>query len=38
MDWAHLEHIAEGKTEETGRQGRKCKQLQNDFKEKKRYW
>jgi len=37
-----LKHVIEGKTERRtevpGRWGRKCKQLLNYFKEKKRYW
>jgi len=37
-----LKHIIEGETEETievtERQGRRCKQLQNDFKDARGYW
>jgi len=33
-----LQHVTEGKTEVMGRRGRKCKQLLNDRKEKRRYW
>jgi len=33
-----LKHDAEGKIEGTGRRGRRCKQLLNDFKEKRRYY
>jgi hypothetical protein len=33
-----LKHIIEGKIEGMGRQGRKCKQLQDDLEEKERYW
>jgi hypothetical protein len=36
MYWAHIEHVIEGKTEDTGRQGRKCKRLQDELKEKRR--
>jgi len=32
-----LKHIIEGKIEGTGRRGRRCKQLLDDLKEKKRY-
>jgi hypothetical protein len=28
----------EGRIEMTGRRGRRCKQLLDDFKEKRRYW
>jgi len=28
----------EGRTEVTGRRGRRCKQLLDDLKEKRRYW
>ena len=35
---AHIEHVTEGKTEDTGRQRRKCKQLQDDLNMKRRYW
>jgi hypothetical protein len=37
-----LKHVIEGKlkgrTEMTGRRGRRCKQLLDDLKEKRRYW
>jgi hypothetical protein len=37
-----LKHIIEGKMkgriEETGRHGRRCRQLLDDFKEMRRYW
>jgi hypothetical protein len=32
------ERVIEGKIEGTGRRGRRSKQLQNDFKEKRTYW
>jgi hypothetical protein len=38
MYWAHIEHVTEGTTEDTGRQGRKCRLLQDGLKEKRRYW
>jgi hypothetical protein len=38
MYWAHTEHVTKGKRENVGRQGRKCKQLQDDLKEERRYW
>ena len=33
-----LKHIIEGKMEETERHGKRCKQLMNGLKEKRRYW
>ena len=33
-----LEHVIEGKTEETGRRGRRRKQLLDDLRETGRYW
>jgi hypothetical protein len=46
VNWIHhtlhrnflLNYVIEGKTEGTGRHGRRCKQLLNDLKEMRRYW
>jgi hypothetical protein len=33
-----IEEMLEGRIEMTGRRGRRCKQLLDDLKEKRRYW
>jgi hypothetical protein len=33
-----LKHVTEGKIEVTERRGRRCKQLLDDFKAKRRHW
>jgi hypothetical protein len=42
INFYYIAHIIEGNTEErtemTGRRGSRCKQLLDDFKEKREYW